>query len=565
MLLSLRTSQLIVSLEQTFGSRTFLALVLVTALGCAGLLVSQGMQPCDDAYITFRHAKNIALHGRPAWNLTGQPVLGSTSPIFMFGLGALGWLVGAQHIEQIALYANAFIMIGVVVLVYLVSLHLLGRRFPALLAAMLAGFNSINLFILSLGFEAGLFILCGLGSLYAAARSKDGWAVVLASAAPLVRPEGVLFAPLVWGLILLRRRANLRLLAVFLVVPVLWAIFATGYYGSPIPHSILAKKKFPAIYYPFVDEEVDLIARVATLPSALASLWQDEALPLLTSGERGANEGGPVARTLLYGALVALFLLLASFVARRDVRIVYVAYPPLFLLLFAWIGRVEIWYWPSFVIFSVLLLFAASAKLAAKVLDRGTLSRWKASDILSVGVFALFLGANHYTWADPQSDTRRRGFIKAEDPRVKWSHQWERERYDGYRQAATRLNARKAGLGTTLISEVGVFGYFYEGEVIDAVGLCSPEALRFYPPPRRDIYDRAGRRRIDANNIVPTAMIVQLEPKYVVSSRLYIDHLLQPGSPLLKDYTKIGVSGVAWNHPIQLYRRTDRISKKRED
>ena len=85
MLLSLRTSQLIASLERTFGSRTFLALVLVTALGAAALLISQGIQPCDDAYITFRHAKNIALHGRPASNLTGQPVLGSTSPIFMFG------------------------------------------------------------------------------------------------------------------------------------------------------------------------------------------------------------------------------------------------------------------------------------------------------------------------------------------------------------------------------------------------------------------------------------------------------------------------------------------------
>ena len=36
---------------------------------------------CDDAYITFRHAKNLVEAGRPAWNLTGDPVLGSTSPV----------------------------------------------------------------------------------------------------------------------------------------------------------------------------------------------------------------------------------------------------------------------------------------------------------------------------------------------------------------------------------------------------------------------------------------------------------------------------------------------------
>jgi hypothetical protein len=59
-------------------------------VAAGAFLLAQGLQPCDDAYITFRHARNLVRHLRPVWNLEGPPVLGSTSPAFVFLLGGLG-------------------------------------------------------------------------------------------------------------------------------------------------------------------------------------------------------------------------------------------------------------------------------------------------------------------------------------------------------------------------------------------------------------------------------------------------------------------------------------------
>jgi hypothetical protein len=118
-------------------------------------------------------------------------------------------------------------------------------------------------------------------------------------------------------------------------------------------------------------------------------------------------------------------------------------------------------------------------------------------------------------------------------------------------------NARQREPGAVLINEVGVFGYFYEGPVIDAVGLCSPEALAFYPPPRWDVYDEYGEFRTSANNFAPTEMVLALRPEYVVNSLTYVKNLTRPGSPFHRHYALVGNSGVAWRHPIAFFRRTD--------
>ncbi len=64
-------------IRRHFGSAPVFAGVV--ALAAAWFLVSQRLQPCDDASITFRHLKHLVEHGAPAWNLEGQPVLESDS------------------------------------------------------------------------------------------------------------------------------------------------------------------------------------------------------------------------------------------------------------------------------------------------------------------------------------------------------------------------------------------------------------------------------------------------------------------------------------------------------
>src|SRR5206468_10103522 len=129
-----------------FVSPALLAAAVGLGAAAGAFLLLQHLQPCDDAYITFRHARNLARHLRPVWNLEGPPVLGSTSPAFVFLLGGLGFLFGAERVDQVALALNAVILAAATLLAYLVARDLTGRPIASLLAAALVGFSSVNVF-----------------------------------------------------------------------------------------------------------------------------------------------------------------------------------------------------------------------------------------------------------------------------------------------------------------------------------------------------------------------------------------------------------------------------------
>jgi hypothetical protein len=531
------------------------------ALLASLFLLSQGLQPCDDAYITFRHARNLALHGVAAWNPAGDPVLGSTSPIFVFTLGALALVFGVDQIETIALGLNAVAHFAIVLLGFAVVYDLRGRQLPALLAAALVGFSSVNVFVFSLGFESAAFTAVLLAGLLAVRVRRDRLAVVLASAAPLLRPEGLLLTPLVWGTLLLARRIRPGLVAAYLVLPLLWAAFATLTYGSPVPQSIRAKQRTPAVYRPYDAADIDWVARLGRLPEAGASLWSGAAEGALFSSNLRRERDGLRHEATRWVALAGLLLWVAAGLRRRDGRIVYLGYPLGFLLLYAWIGRSEVWYYPSFVTVSLLVLFAACSHGLSHLAPLGRPGR--ALELAgTLGVFALLLCANDYVPnREPRADPHK-GFVYAGDPRGRIWQRWERERFDGYRKAARLLERESGGPGevagtdTVLISEVGVFGYFYPGPVVDAIGLCSPEALAFYPPPREDLYDARGEYRTSANTIIPSQLVQAMRPLYLVSSATYIPHLLEPGSAFLADYALVARTGEAWGEPILVFRRT---------
>jgi len=532
-------------------SRRVLGLAILLGAGSAVFLFSQGLQPSDDAYITFRHARNLALHGWPAWNLTGTPVLGSTSPAWLLVLGLLGAVIGPEQIEPIALAANACLSAGIVVLAFLIALDLIGRPWPALLAAALVGFNSVDVYVFSLGFEAALLVAVVLGCLYALRRDRALVALLLASLAPLVRPEGLLLTPIVVGVLLRRGRLTRRGIAAFALLPLAWLIASSVFYGSPVPHSIVAKQNFPRVYRPYADRSVDLVDRLPAIPAATARMWEQRAQPVLFQGRLSPGSWSLRDRAHWWLALLGLVALAPALLRAGD-RYVYALYPIGFLLLHGWLGTLAIWYLPSFVSLATLLLYAGAACLVERAGGRVGLGP-VARGTLMLGACALFAAANQYTWRGGGAETNR-GLLAARDPRGATWEAWERERHAGYRAAALELNERGTG-ATALISEVGVFGYFYDGPVLDAVGLCSPEALSFYPPPRADLFDDEGQPFTTANNIVPTRMVEELAPGYVVNSLTYLEHLVRPGTSFSRDYDKIADVGRAWDRPIAVYGR----------
>ena len=135
------------SVVQAFGSTKAFAVVVLLALGCAVFLGSQKLQPSDDAYITFRHVKNLVDHARPAWNLSGEPVLGTTTPAYGLTLACFCLVLGFDRIDQAALYLNVVFHFLTVVLTYLAAKDLFGRVLPAVLTALLIGLNAVNVFV----------------------------------------------------------------------------------------------------------------------------------------------------------------------------------------------------------------------------------------------------------------------------------------------------------------------------------------------------------------------------------------------------------------------------------
>jgi hypothetical protein len=159
----------------------------------------------------------------------------------------------------------------------------------------------------------------------------------------------------------------------------------------------------PAVFRPYQGGRVDLRQRLAAILPETVGFARHEAAAYLLAGSHTFEETpygrpGPAALALL--GLPALVVSCVACVRRRDTRIAYLLYAPLFLVLYAWIGHREAWYFPSFVTFGVLTLFHG----CVLTLDHGwELLRKRTGSVPSVlpalswaAAGALLLTANNY-------------------------------------------------------------------------------------------------------------------------------------------------------------------------
>ena len=147
----------------------------------------------DDPFITYRYADNLRAGLGFVYN-PGERVLSTTTPLFTLLLALLGtvWndlpalanLVGAACLAAGGL-----------------CLWDLGRtwRAPAAGWAGLLLYPTFPLLVSTLGSETPLYLALCLGAIAAYARRRYGWVAVLAAAAVLARPDGVL-VPVLLGL-----------------------------------------------------------------------------------------------------------------------------------------------------------------------------------------------------------------------------------------------------------------------------------------------------------------------------------------------------------------------------
>jgi hypothetical protein len=484
----------------------WLAAAAIAAVALVARLLA-GPRTIDDAYITFRYARNLAEGLGPVYN-AGQPVLGTTTPLYA-GLMSLAWALGLNALPAVALVVNALADAVVAVLLYRLALRLeAGGPHPRVASVVAVGLGlAWALSPMSVTFAIGgmetsvviLFLVASFTS-YVAGRSR--LSAGLMALAVLTRPDALIAAGLLFadmGLRPLLARdggspaARLRRLpwaeaAIFCGLLLPWVLFATAYYGSPLPQSVAAKVR----------------AYQLTPYSALVRLVQHLSTPFFE--HQLAGRFWPAVGFPLY---LLLYLVGSLHTLRRAGRsLPMMLYPLVYVTVFSLANPLIFrWYLAPPLPFYFLGILAALGALFAGLAHR--LGR-EAIGVAATGlVVALLLisSLNAYTLHPDHGPDRPA-------PEMAW---FKLEIL--YRQAAELVKPRLLPGDVVAAGDIGAVGWFSEAPILDTLGLISPEAVPYYP---------LAPSLIVTNYAMSPDLIRDLQPAYLVTLEVYVRKSVLP-------------------------------------
>jgi arabinofuranosyltransferase len=193
----------------------------------------------DDAFISFRYGDNLAT-GRGLVFNSGERLMGSTAPAHVLLAAGLRRVVGHERLPTAMsiLGCVAWTAQAVAVVVLLRgALGLLGAMVIGLLVASGAAGSAQWVAL-----ETNLVVATALWALVLAQASRWIATACVCAVAVLLRPDAILLALLLGAECWRRQRtAAWRPAAVFLALCLPWLLFATAYFGSPIPQSLAHK------------------------------------------------------------------------------------------------------------------------------------------------------------------------------------------------------------------------------------------------------------------------------------------------------------------------------------
>lgn len=410
----------------------------------------------EDALITFRFAENLATGGGYAF-WAGQPVQGTTTPLFTLLLAAVGVALGPRAVWPAADVINLFAVAAVGAL----SADHLRRRglAPAWAAfgALVVTIGPKFLVAGAGGMETTVVIALMAASLWAAERRRTYLAAVLAASLVLTRLDGLAWAGLLW-LWLLREDPRRAVVGAALGAAVLapWVAYATWAFGTPIPMSILAKDAIRPLEYAY---------RLGD-PASLAA-WGRWAVP------RWAEVTGGLPPGLLLTGAGAV-----GAVRGRDIGVVLaahaIAFPALFYVEH---GPYFGWYLLPVAWGAGLLGVRGLAAIAA---------RWPRAGAPLAGSALLACVAT--------SAVQAARYREAQENEV------------GLRRAVGEWLADHTAPDAVVAMEaIGYQGYFAHRRVIDIAGLVSPEVVAVATSP----YDPAATFRRIRLDLRPDAVVLR--------------------------------------------------------
>jgi hypothetical protein len=475
--------------------------LLIAALATVALVARlvPGERTVDDAYITFRYARNIAEGVGFVYN-PGERVLGTTTPLYTLLMAGLSLATGSRDFPALALVVNALAGAFSVGMLYALGKRFAGHPVPAAAVALLWALAPFSVSFAVGGMETDLTIGLLIAAAYAHLAERPRAMAILSALALLARPDTAIFLGPLWlSLTLAQRRIPWRegLIALAILAP--WLIFGTLYFGSPLTNSVAAK----SVVYLLPPE------------SAFLRLLQHYATPFFE--HKVLPPHGVFIALVVYCGLCALGAINAF---RRDRKTwPLIVYPFVYFAIFALANPLIFrWYLSPPVPFYLLLIITG---VWTVVHDLGKLVNQHAAK-LQYAVFSLFVAAalaltlNAWTLHPSHGPDRPA-------PEMAW--------FGGelvYRQIALELKEQLEPDDLVAIADIGTFGYYSEATILDPVGLISPRSSQYYPVPPDQ----------HANALaIPTQLILDQQPEYVILLESYIRYTLLKSDAFAAQYT----------------------------
>ena len=492
--------------------RLGIILTLLFLLPAAGHVVyfhfAVPVLPYDDAFIGYRYVDN-ALAGRGLVYNEGERVMGCTSPLH------LGWVAGWKTVlpgvetPTLAVRSNLIPYLATAAAIYLIALRAGAGALwsPALAFVFLTQQHMLR--ISSGGMESFLFTAFAGFSLVAIADRRAVLTGALIGLAMLTRPEAIVLVPLAVIRFAREPRRLLACAAVCAIPVAAWVAFAWAYFGTPVPHSIVAKSipVFPLApghaYGNVAKCTVRWMTDVGAVPLVfdnpltraigVAEVFRGHApfvvvvLALAAAWFPAVRRSGAYRPGVAYGLCVALY-------ARGNPMLFEWYLPALFVLGLLGVAL------PLIGLGALLKTrLAVTAAARPRLLHRGVMAA-RLVGIVWLGFVAMAdLTLSKRFWT---------AYVAEEEP--------TRVRIIAYRTAAQAMNGHLKPGDRVAASEIGALGYYLNARILDGVGLVSPKALPFHPVPR-------DQRPGPGFGMIPGGLVETERPEWIVSMPTFAD------------------------------------------
>jgi len=434
----------------------------------------------EDAFITFRFAQNLSNGLGFVYN-ANEHVYGTTTPFFAIIMAM--WLKIFPNL--IVFGASMFGLLS-----GLISIVLVWRLLDDLHIDKTQRILAIGVLVLSDkfwvhdmgGMETALVICAMMASYFMLVRSKSKWAGLFAGILLWIRIDGVFwFCILVLVAWVITRQFPRNFIVVAILVYLPWLVFASLYFGSPIPYTISAKL---VSYYTIGAQPV--LIRIQTLLHWLTPLSLPDFPPHLISWIAALTIIISFIGTMAYRRHKWL-LVLPVFCLEEMVRLVVMGetferryFMPLFWCL--------------------MIVFGFGVHTVWGFLSR----RFKLKTILAFSTIALYICISlrfSLQMAQLSKDTQYFVFDSSRKQLGLW------------------LEKNTPPSSTVFLEPLGYIGYYANRRMIDEVGLVSPQVVA-----------------LKNKDYSTFELITFLDPDYAV---LHCDDALRASDVFLARYSKV--------------------------